>query len=298
MKRGTTAAYCEFGSWRGPEDVEVAERDRLEAVDAVEADAVALRGELRHRVGRDRVGLLRLGARQGPGVAVDRRRRGVDDAAHVLVARREQDVQRPLDRDRARRQRILHRARHRRQRALVEDELDAANRVVDALVAAQLPLDDLDVVLQPGEVRAVAGGEVVEHANGVAALEERANEVRADEAGSAGDEDDATHAGDVIRSPARPCGTREGAAAAESDHQPEDRRQRAAAEEGGADQRAGESRGPSERNIGGGLVRIAARPGARDLDRRADGDHAEHQEEERADDPELVEHLVVRSAGG
>ena len=78
----------------------------------------------------------------------------------------------------------------------MEDELDAAHGVVDALVAAQLALDDLDVVLQAGEVRAVAGREVVEHANGVAALEQRADEVRADEAGAAGDEDPATHAGD------------------------------------------------------------------------------------------------------
>ena len=37
------------------EDVEVAERDRLEPVDARERDGVALRGELRDRVGRERV---------------------------------------------------------------------------------------------------------------------------------------------------------------------------------------------------------------------------------------------------
>jgi hypothetical protein len=71
----------------------------------------------------------------------------------------------------------------------VEDELDASDGVVDALVAAELALDDLDVVLEAGEVRAVAGGEVVEDANRVAAFEQLANEVRADEATAAGDED-------------------------------------------------------------------------------------------------------------
>ena len=68
----------------------------------------------------------------------------------------------------------------------MEDDLDAADGVVDALVAAELALDDLDV--EPVEVRARAGREVVEHAHLVAALEQRAHEVRADEAGAAGDE--------------------------------------------------------------------------------------------------------------
>ena len=76
----------------------------------------------------------------------------------------------------------------------MEDELDAANGVVNTLVASQLPLNDFDVVLDPGQVRAVAGGEVVEDADGVAALQQRVHEVAADESGSAGDKDLATHA--------------------------------------------------------------------------------------------------------
>ena len=63
----------------------------------------------------------------------------------------------------------------------MEDELDAADGVVDALVAPQLALDHLDVVLEPGEIPAVAGREVVEHAHAVTALEQRPNEVAADE---------------------------------------------------------------------------------------------------------------------
>ena len=68
------------------------------------------------------------------------------------------------------------------------------DRVVDALVAAQLALDDLDVAA-PVEVRAAAGREVVEHAHVVAALEQRPHEVRADEPGAAGDEHPPAHAG-------------------------------------------------------------------------------------------------------
>src|SRR5579862_208050 len=69
----------------------------------------------------------------------------------------------------------------------MEDDLGAADRVVHALVATQLPLDDLDV--EPGEVLAAAGREVVEHAHVVAALEQAPDEVGADEAAAAGDED-------------------------------------------------------------------------------------------------------------
>ena len=68
----------------------------------------------------------------------------------------------------------------------MEHELDAAHRVVHALVRAELALDDLDA--ETVQVRAVARREVVEHAHVVAALEQGAHEVRADEAAAPGDE--------------------------------------------------------------------------------------------------------------
>src|SRR5207248_4506606 len=78
-----------------PEDVEVAQNDRLERlVDAREAHAVALGGELRDRVWRDRVRRRLLGRRELLRRSVDRRRGRVDDPSHPLVARREEDVQR------------------------------------------------------------------------------------------------------------------------------------------------------------------------------------------------------------
>ena len=76
------------------------------------------------------------------------------------------------------------------------DDLDAADGVVHALVAAQLALDDLDA--EPVQVRAVAGREVVQHAHLVAALQQRADEVPADEPAAAGDED-AAHASALLR---------------------------------------------------------------------------------------------------
>jgi hypothetical protein len=59
---------------------------------------------------------------------------------------------------------------------------------VDALVAAQLALDDLEIVGDVEEVAPIAGGEVVEHADVVARREQAAREVGADEAAAAGDE--------------------------------------------------------------------------------------------------------------
>ena len=50
-----------------------------------------------------------------------------------------------------------------------------------------------------GEVLAAPGREVVEHPHGVAAGEQRADEVRADEAGAAGDERGSCHGADDIR---------------------------------------------------------------------------------------------------
>jgi hypothetical protein len=68
----------------------------------------------------------------------------------------------------------------------VEDELGTANRVVDALVAAQLAFNDLDI--ESLQVAADPGREVVEYAYVVASLDEMSDEVRADEAGSTGNQ--------------------------------------------------------------------------------------------------------------
>ena len=74
----------------------------------------------------------------------------------------------------------------------MKDGLDAAHGVVHALVAAQLALDDAHV--EAGEVLAAPRGEVVEHPHVLAALEQRAHEVRPDEPSAARDEDAAAHA--------------------------------------------------------------------------------------------------------
>ena len=73
----------------------------------------------------------------------------------------------------------------------MEDDLGSADGVVHALVAAELPLDDLDV--EVGKVRARTGRVIVEHAHAVAPREQGAHEVRSDEPCSAGDQDRLAH---------------------------------------------------------------------------------------------------------
>src|SRR5690606_30885576 len=77
------------------------------------------------------------------------------------------------------------RAGDRAQRRLVEDDLAPGDRPGDGVGVGDVALDDLDAgreVVQP------AGGEVVEHHDVVAPGQEGVDEVRADEAGAAGDE--------------------------------------------------------------------------------------------------------------
>ena len=70
----------------------------------------------------------------------------------------------------------------------MEGQLAAAHGVVDALVALQIPLDQLDLVEHVVEVPALAGGEVVENAHRVPVGQQSADQMRADEAPSAGHE--------------------------------------------------------------------------------------------------------------
>ena len=68
----------------------------------------------------------------------------------------------------------------------MEDDLHPTHGVVDTLVASELSLDDLDV--DPVEIPPAPRGEVVEHADVVAALEQCAHQVGADEAAAPCDE--------------------------------------------------------------------------------------------------------------
>src|SRR5580704_13922729 len=80
----------------GAEDVEVAERQRLDPVEAREDTHRVLSGELAQRVGRDGLRGHRLDLGQRRGLAVDRGAPGIDDAAHARVARDVEQDRGPL----------------------------------------------------------------------------------------------------------------------------------------------------------------------------------------------------------
>ena len=65
----------------------------------------------------------------------------------ALLARGQKDVERALDVHGARGQRILHGTGHGPERTQMENDIRPANGVVDALVAAELAFDELDVAL-------------------------------------------------------------------------------------------------------------------------------------------------------
>ena len=161
----------------------------------VRPDQVVRRG-LRRRVGRQQISLDALDLRQLGMIAIDRTARGVNKRAHLLIARREQHVERAVDVRVVAVQRLGNRARYRPERALMQHVVHAGAgfvaEVADAQVALKeaeaFPLAGGDEVLELVEVLAVAGGEVVEAHHSLVEFEEVFDEVGADEAGSPGDE--------------------------------------------------------------------------------------------------------------
>ena len=75
-------------------------------------------------------------------------------------------------------------------RRLVADRGDAVDGAGDDVGVAHVALDELGARVEVVGPLAVRGGQQqVEHADLVAALQQRVDDVRADEAGAAGDED-------------------------------------------------------------------------------------------------------------
>ena len=75
----------------------------------------------------------------------------------------------------------------------MEHHLGPADGRVDALVGSQVPFDDLDVTPDVGEILPAPCGEVVEDTHAVAARDESAHEVGADETAATRHENDAAH---------------------------------------------------------------------------------------------------------
>ncbi len=117
-------------------------------------------------------------------VAVDARRRRLDDAPHVRLARGDEERVRPPERDVEALERLGDRAGDRGERRLVEDHVHAGARLLAGAEVADVPLDELDPVVEGREVLALPGLERVEDADGRSLRDEVFDEVGADEAGT------------------------------------------------------------------------------------------------------------------
>src|SRR5690606_17450395 len=100
-------------------------------------------------------------------------RRGEDDPSNASVAGGNEQVQRAGDVDGEGGLRIGDGARDGGQGGLVIDQLDTVDGTAEVVLVAEVALDQLDVVLDVGDVAAVAGREVVEDAD-VGAIGEEA----------------------------------------------------------------------------------------------------------------------------
>src|SRR5690348_8943430 len=84
--------------------------------------------------------------------------------------------------------RIGHGLRNRRDRRFVKNAIDAAANFHDAIVFVDVDVVKVYLAQQSVEILALSGLEIIDRANAFAALEQRADQGRPDEAGRAGDE--------------------------------------------------------------------------------------------------------------
>ncbi len=169
------------------EDVEVPDRDRLEAVQRREQLHVLLAHQLLQRVRRERVRRHVLALRQRVGVAVGRRRTGIDDALHLGVARRDQHVERGVDVRAIRGDGIFDRPRHRGNGRLVQHVVHALHRPPCDGEVREVAFEELDA----GHVRKIAAmsrNQAIGDTHAFAAAGELFCEMGSDETGAPGDE--------------------------------------------------------------------------------------------------------------
>ena len=172
----------------GPEDVEIAQYDRLQPVGRLARDAVVLARELGGRVRRQRPGHVLLRVRQCGGVSVRRRGPGVHHAAHALVPGREQHVQRAGRVHLVCHDRLVHRSLDRRDRGVMQHAIDALDGAAAGVQVRDAAADEAYLTSHRREVRPATGRQVVQHRDVVSRSDEVLHQVRADEARTPSDQ--------------------------------------------------------------------------------------------------------------
>ncbi len=176
----------------GTEDVEIAQRDRFEAVGGGEGLGIVLGGQLCRSIGRDRSGEVGFALGDERLVAIGAGGSGVDDAADARLAGRVEQIDGCGHTMRMRGERGFDAQRHRGQGGLVKDAVDLFHGPGHGCGVEQIAADEFDAVPQVIEVRFEAGAEIVEHADGIAPPHQGLGDMGADEARASGNQE-STH---------------------------------------------------------------------------------------------------------
>ena len=145
-----------------------------------------LGGQLGRGVGREGIGHVGLPFAAQRLVAIGRRRGREDHPPHTRPASGVQHVDRARAAGRVAVQRAVDAPLDRGQGRLVENAIDARDRAIDRSGIDDVALDEFDGVAEAAQIGQIAGAEVIEHADAVAARDQRLGDVGADESGPAG----------------------------------------------------------------------------------------------------------------
>ena len=176
-----------------PKDVEIAQRDRLQAIHARKDLAIVFAGQFRRRIGRDglrRYGFMLAFARR---VAISGGGCAVNQASRARVARLQQDVERAGYQLLVCARGVAQAADDAGEGGQVKDQLSAAENIAQNGAIGDGALVKIQRSGNAVEVFAVAGGEVIQHAHAIALGQQTLDQVRADEARAASDDSGSRH---------------------------------------------------------------------------------------------------------
>ena len=168
-----------------PEDIAVPEHNGFQPVARIERRAIRLARELGRGSGRQGARDVVLGVGERRGIAIGRCGAGVDHPPHSRVARCHQDGERSRRVHAMCGQGLAHRALDRRGRGLVQHALHVLHRTAADLGIRDAALDEMDAVGDRGEILPPPRRQVVQDHHLVPGGDKVLHHVRADEAGSA-----------------------------------------------------------------------------------------------------------------
>jgi len=151
--------------------------------------AIHFAGDFCGRIRRKGVGQVGFAFAADSAIAVGGPARGIDDAPHACTTRRVQNRYRAGRACGMAVQGAFDAQGHRRQRRFVKDAIDPADGLGHQRGVGYVALDELDRIEKRFEVHQPPGRKIIDHADAIAARDERFGNVRSNKTGSAGNQD-------------------------------------------------------------------------------------------------------------